>query len=1341
MKQFVKRFVVLFVALALVFGLMPDGSAQAAKKKKTKTVTVTTQEELVAALKKYKSSGSKVTIKIETNEKSTFTLNAKYSSDSISIVVDAPNATVKSKATVSSITINEAKSVKEYASGNKITVNDEKLTFTAMENASVEKLTIASETGTVKVVNNGGIEKVAVKSEVKVDLTQNGEVGRVYVGAAADISVSGTAEKSLKVTVQKDAVGASVKSEVPVSVNAYADVDLTLEKGAENSKVTMKEETAGVKLENKTEETVSIKDTDGNTKKVETGEEHTSDNYVGKPEETETPAGGTETEQPKEEEKKEEEKKEDKKEEKKDDTATETGGGSVGGGSVGGGSEGGSYTPTPSVDTPEKKLLDGLASAKTGDSVLLTGNVVLSDNLTIPSGIAINLAGYTLDAESKNITFEPDSRIYLETGSKLIVARDAFLYTPDEGGEFTHAEIELKYDSVFKIGDYTFTGPGSGADPFPVKFVIENFAKDELVPKDPDYEISETNPGVSLKYTERNIRMDFLGGALNISGTSESYKDIPKAFGSEKSAWVYPDPQFGLPQNGDVFTTIEIDPHANVMYDKRTVTYNNATIFETETSVEDWLNCYLDPMLYWYAYAAENQLGKKAPAGIERAEDDNGQITVTVTDPTLSLTKNVYVREDAALIANDIVYKLSSPVEGPVGGDFKDNPGIKVAGSLSINSITSAGFFGDNQQRIKMQNAYSTLKKGNRYYRIQTDESKLKEDPYATAYSYCCWNASKQYYGYMYYTWDYDFTLQASDDGTDYYTVVGSPVSAEPVKPGTPLVTVDADQVYSVASSTTRWTDWSDTDDFNDEIYLDKEDRDSALYKDCTTLDQYYDAAAKARLNFTSATISSNGDASAEYGGKKVVKLEAYIKDDEGNNTDEPTWMRFAGTALTVDPDVKVELENKAEIRIERGSSLEVASVSAGNDKSGQLIIGCDFKKDGSGSYVLDDFGNRLVETAGIIAQWGGELIIDGMVFQCPNHDNDWDRGKPAVQLDVMGIGQDGLKVRLQVGEDAIITKKDGTVPTVDEFNTWLQNNNLFFEINYAEPLADHYFDENGERTAELESDGDREYREMISEWHTPYVKLGAVNAFISRANKKYNTLVSGTVTGTENVFHVKNEWELLDVWAQIDQSDNSGNGGKECEVYIEPTDAENNELCVSGYLGQSWTIIVPEGKTLKINPRNALSGNIKVATGGTIEIIGSNDEEQAHLYTQAGATIEVFGTINVLKGEGEGADNGRGQGHFCSHFGGKVVISEGGILNLDGGIFDCAYVDAGSFVVKEGGRVTTTAPGCVKLWKASNYTGTDEELLEVGRQLRSTLSIDVDVVTEEIAPFDPPLE
>ena len=643
MKQYIKRFVVFAVVLTLILGLMPGGSAQAAKKKKTKTITVTTQEELVAALKKYKSSGSTVTIKIETTEKSTFTLNAKYSSDLIKIVVDAPNATFKSKATVSSITINEAKSVKEYASGNKITVNDEKLTFTAMPTASVEKLTIASETGTVKVVNNGGIEKVAVKSEVKVDLTQNGEVGRVYVGAAADISVSGTAEENLKVTVQKDVVGASVKSEVPVSVNAYGTVDLTLEKGAESSKVTVKEETAGVKLENKTEETVSVKDSDGKTQKVETGEEITSDNYVGKDGETETPVG--ETEQPKEEEKKEEEKKDEEKkeEEKKDDGTSTTGSGVTPGGST----SQEAYNPPAATKTPEEKLREGI-SALTAENAEyeITENVTLTSNLEIPAGRGIAIAdGKTLDAKNCTITLGNESWISVLSNSSLIVKRDPFEYTPNNDG-YTASEIMMKNDAKLVIGGCTITGYASDPDQTPV---YERIHLNNMIIKGDD-------PADNYMHTERWVSVDFLAENLLFSKAGGTMEDIAKAFGSDTSRWNEGNVSLTR-ENGGLYTEFGISYLPNVLYDKRAVKFNDTVIKEYTTGPQDWITCLADNGLYYFAFAAtakdhRAKVQKVAPTGLSRTPEGwidwegpvEGEIVVSVGDTA------DFTLQDAALV-------------------------------------------------------------------------------------------------------------------------------------------------------------------------------------------------------------------------------------------------------------------------------------------------------------------------------------------------------------------------------------------------------------------------------------------------------------------------------------------------------------------------------------------------------------------------------------------------------------------------------------------------------------------------------------------------------------------
>ncbi|MBR6293552.1 MAG: hypothetical protein IKR54_03075 [Lachnospiraceae bacterium] len=668
MKQYIKRFVVFAVVLTLILGLMPGGSAQAAKKKKTKTITVTTQEELVAALKKYKSSGSTVTIKIETTEKSTFTLNAKYSSDLIKIVVDAPNATFKSKATVSSITINEAKSVKEYASGNKITVNDEKLTFTAMPTASVEKLTIASETGTVKVVNNGGIEKVAVKSEVKVDLTQNGEVGRVYVGAAADISVSGTSEESLKVTVQKDAVGASVKSEVPVSVNAYGTVDLTLDKGAENSKVTVKEETAGVKLENKTEETVSVKDSDGKTQKVETGEEITSENYVGKTDETETPVGETETEQPKEEEKKEEEKKDEEKkeEEKRDDASSTTGSGVTPGGST----SPEPYNPPAVTKTPEEKLREGIAALTDENAEYeITENVTLTSNLEIPAGRGIAIAdGKTLDAKNCTITLGDESWISILSNSSFIVKRDPFEYTPNNDG-YTASEIIMKNDAKLVIGGCTITGYASDPDQTPV---YERIHLNNMIIKGDD-------PAENYMHTERWVSIDFLGENLLFSKAGGTMEDIAKAFGSDTSRWNEGNVSLTR-ENGGLYTEFGISYLPNVLYDKRAVKFNDTVIKEYTTGPQDWITCLADNGLYYFAFAAtakdhRAKVQKVAPTGLSRTPEGwidwegpvEGEIVVSVGDTAdFTLQDAAFVRYGGTLKSSPEIIKRILGTKGSV---------------------------------------------------------------------------------------------------------------------------------------------------------------------------------------------------------------------------------------------------------------------------------------------------------------------------------------------------------------------------------------------------------------------------------------------------------------------------------------------------------------------------------------------------------------------------------------------------------------------------------------------------------------------------------------------------
>ncbi len=271
------------LVLTMVFVLGTVTPAAAAKKKSKTSITVSTQEELVKALK----SGKYKKITIKTDEKISFTFAAKYSNSELKIVVDAKNATFKCKGVAGSIVVNEAKSVKEYASGNNITINDENLTVKIMEGASPEKVKIASDSGEIKIVNDGEIGRLDVTGELNVTVEQNGSVGRLYVDAAGNISLTGSTEEKLAVTVKPNAAGVQITSELPVKANLYSDAEFVLKAGAENSKLTQKEETAGVKLDNNTGKNVIITDSIGEAIKVSKGQSFDSRKAAG----SEDPSG------------------------------------------------------------------------------------------------------------------------------------------------------------------------------------------------------------------------------------------------------------------------------------------------------------------------------------------------------------------------------------------------------------------------------------------------------------------------------------------------------------------------------------------------------------------------------------------------------------------------------------------------------------------------------------------------------------------------------------------------------------------------------------------------------------------------------------------------------------------------------------------------------------------------------------------------------------------------------------------------------------------------------------------------------------------------------------------
>ncbi|MBP5160036.1 MAG: hypothetical protein ILP10_07025 [Lachnospiraceae bacterium] len=502
MKKVLKKMLVFAAILALFAGLFSTTAVSAAKKKAKTSITVSTQEEFVKALK----SGKYKKIIIKTDAKVSFTLAAKYSNGDLKIVVNAKNATFNSKGTVGSIVINEAKTVKEYASGNNITVNDEKLTFKAMEGSKVEKLKLASETGDVKIVNNGEIGRVDVNGELKVNVEQNGDLGRLYVGAPAEVNFSGTSEQEVEATVKPEGAGALITSELPIKVNAYGDLELKLEKGAENSTLKLKNEDAGVKLENNSEKKVVITDSEGEKTYVRKGEEYKSDNYVGYVEETPSDENGEEGD------KKEEEGEEG--DGKKEEGKEEEGGGEGGGNGDGDGdkkdkdkdnnpSQGKPSWPGKQTvaETPEqiRNIKTGPMTIKAADSV--SGEAAYGGKKPI---VVTPVANTPVVFDGVRVSVDPETCVELAVGTEVVIKNGAelvidnitdhksdggniYLASNDSGSSIQSGKITVMLGGKISIAGLTLKAANHGVNPANGEFAITIDVSDDS--GDPDVRI------------------------------------------------------------------------------------------------------------------------------------------------------------------------------------------------------------------------------------------------------------------------------------------------------------------------------------------------------------------------------------------------------------------------------------------------------------------------------------------------------------------------------------------------------------------------------------------------------------------------------------------------------------------------------------------------------------------------------------------------------------------------------------------------------------------------------------------------------------------------------------
>lgn len=169
--------IVMSLTLALTIAPIPANAA-------TSNATVSTQKELNAALKNSKI--NKITIKTG----KTLTLKiAKGTYSNKTLIVKAAKAALTNNGAFKSISIADAKSFTEKASGNKLTVSDSKLKLTISKDSSKDKLVFNKENANITLVLNGTPSSIKNSKDASLNITNNTTNEITVVNAKGDKEV------------------------------------------------------------------------------------------------------------------------------------------------------------------------------------------------------------------------------------------------------------------------------------------------------------------------------------------------------------------------------------------------------------------------------------------------------------------------------------------------------------------------------------------------------------------------------------------------------------------------------------------------------------------------------------------------------------------------------------------------------------------------------------------------------------------------------------------------------------------------------------------------------------------------------------------------------------------------------------------------------------------------------------------------------------------------------------------------------------------------------------------------------------------------------------------------
>ena len=243
-RKQLRRIIAVAVAFMLLVSVCPIFQVRAAKKSKT----VSSEKALTKALKK---GYTKITFK---NKKTTKLTVPKGNYPKVSLNFNAPKAKITNNGSFNNVTVSDAKTFKQNGKvNNDLDIQDKKLTVTIGKGAEAGNLIVSTDGAQIK-------------------LSVTGNVSRITVDAKSELTVSGKTKDDIEFVVSQSAEGASITSSLTVKIDAFAGIEITLKKGAENSEVKQESEEIGINLKNNTKGDVEIIDSEGESSFTGSGE-------------------------------------------------------------------------------------------------------------------------------------------------------------------------------------------------------------------------------------------------------------------------------------------------------------------------------------------------------------------------------------------------------------------------------------------------------------------------------------------------------------------------------------------------------------------------------------------------------------------------------------------------------------------------------------------------------------------------------------------------------------------------------------------------------------------------------------------------------------------------------------------------------------------------------------------------------------------------------------------------------------------------------------------------------------------------------------------------------------